>query len=69
MLVPVDHVRKYYVGESLYPLACSKYRWHYLSRQTKDEVLLVKTFDSKEDVPAKCRRCGSVTNFTFVLRS
>ncbi|KAH8807701.1 hypothetical protein F5884DRAFT_900056 [Xylogone sp. PMI_703] len=54
MLVAVDHVRKYYTGESLYPLACSKYRWHYLNLQTKDEVLLFKTFDSKEDVPAKC---------------
>lgn len=55
MLVAVDHVRKNYVGEGLYPLARPKYRWHYLNRQTKDEVLLIKTFDSKEDVPAKCK--------------
>ncbi|KAI8626761.1 putative 7 alpha-cephem-methoxylase [Xylariaceae sp. FL1651] len=53
-LLAVDHVRKYYVGESLYPMASAEYRWYYLGQQTKDEVLLFKTFDSSELVPAKC---------------
>lgn len=44
-LLRVDHVRKYYVGESLYPLQSPEYRWHYLNRQTRDEVLLFKMFD------------------------
>lgn len=50
----VDHVRKSYVGESLYPLAYPGYRWHYLNRQTKDEVLMFKTYDSSESAPARC---------------
>ncbi|UPK91720.1 hypothetical protein LCI18_002655 [Fusarium solani-melongenae] len=54
MPLRVDHVRKYYVGESLYPLQSPKYRWHYLNRETRDEVLLFKMFDSRESVAAKC---------------
>ena len=51
----VDHVRKHHVGESLYPLYKPDYRWYYLNRQTRDEVLLLKIFDSKEGVPARCK--------------
>ncbi|OAA43583.1 hypothetical protein ISF_09668 [Cordyceps fumosorosea ARSEF 2679] len=54
-LIQVDHVRKYYIGESLYPLQSASYRWYYLNRQTPDEVLLFKIFDSKENVQAKCK--------------
>lgn len=54
-LLAVDHVRKHYVGEGLYPLADPQYRWYYLNQQTKDEVILIKTFDSKEGVAAKCK--------------
>ncbi|CAH0044609.1 unnamed protein product [Clonostachys solani] len=53
-LLGVDHVRKYYVGESLYPLQSPGYKWYYLNGQTRDEVILFKNFDSKTDVPAKC---------------
>ncbi|KAK1750107.1 hypothetical protein QBC47DRAFT_124929 [Echria macrotheca] len=53
-LIAADHVRKYYVGESLYPLPDPQYRWYYLSRQTKDECLVFKTFDSSGEVTAKC---------------
>ncbi|KAF5667726.1 hypothetical protein FDENT_12034 [Fusarium denticulatum] len=53
-LIKVDHVRKHHIGESLYPLECDRYRWYYLNKQTPDEVLLIKMFDSKEDVAAIC---------------
>ena len=53
-LVTADHVRKFYIGESLYPLHNGSHRWYYLNRQTKDEVLLLKMFDNKEGVMATC---------------
>ncbi|KAL7791168.1 putative 7 alpha-cephem-methoxylase [Trichoderma afarasin] len=54
-LLTVDHVRKTYVGESMYPLACpERYKWYYLNRQEKEEVLLFKTYDSDINARAKC---------------
>lgn len=42
-----DFVRKQYVGESMYPLpGWGQYRWYYLSCQTRDEVLMLKMYDS-----------------------
>lgn len=58
-----DFVRKQYVGESMYPLpGWGQYRWYYLSCQTRDEVLMLKMYDSDKDVRARCkfkRRLGS----------
>jgi hypothetical protein len=45
-LVEADHVRKHYSGTNYYALSSPHYRWYYLSHQTKDEVTLVKIFDS-----------------------
>ncbi|KAK3350474.1 hypothetical protein B0H65DRAFT_545598 [Neurospora tetraspora] len=53
-LVAVDHVRKNYEGEGLYPLYDQGMKWYYLNRQTKDEVLFFKTYDSAEGVKARC---------------
>ncbi|KAJ4149961.1 hypothetical protein LMH87_010733 [Akanthomyces muscarius] len=53
-LVSVDHVTRGYIGESYYPLYHASHRWYYLDKQTKDEVLLFKTFDSSADAKAKC---------------
>ncbi|KAK3324483.1 hypothetical protein B0T19DRAFT_402713 [Cercophora scortea] len=53
-LLAVDHVRKYHIGESLYPLYCETSRWYYLNGQGRDEVLLFKTFDSSTKAAAKC---------------
>lgn len=53
-LVNIDHVRRTYVGETQYAVYSSEYRWHYLSRQKKDEVIIMKMYDSAQDVPAKC---------------
>ncbi|KAK3687875.1 hypothetical protein B0T22DRAFT_375046 [Podospora appendiculata] len=53
-LLAVDHVRKYHIGESLYPLYCDTSRWYYLNGQSKDEALLFKTYDSSPKAAAKC---------------
>ena len=45
-LVEADHVRKHYSGTNYYALSSPHYRWYYLNKQTKDEVTLVKIFDS-----------------------
>lgn len=52
--VGIDHIRRYCVGESNYPLYSSGYRWYYLNRQTRDEVLIFKTHDSDTSVKAMC---------------
>ncbi|KAH6873455.1 hypothetical protein B0T10DRAFT_499784 [Thelonectria olida] len=53
-LLAVDHVRKNYVGESLYPLYSSDMQWYFLDRQEKDEVLIFKTFDSSTKTSSRC---------------
>ncbi|KAK5653466.1 hypothetical protein OQA88_8952 [Cercophora sp. LCS_1] len=53
-LIEVDVVRQSYVGESYYPLEYSGYKWHYLDRQTKEEVLFMKMYDSSPMVKATC---------------
>ncbi|KAK4504223.1 hypothetical protein PRZ48_005139 [Zasmidium cellare] len=53
-LINIDHVRRTYVGETQYAVHSPEYRWHYLSRQKKDEVIIMKMYDSAQDVPAKC---------------
>ena len=45
-LIAVDHIRRNFNGEVYYPLYSSTYRWWYLSQQKKDEVLLIKMYDS-----------------------
>ncbi|KAK7414061.1 hypothetical protein QQX98_007093 [Neonectria punicea] len=53
-LVEVDVVRHSYIGESYYPLQDDRYRWHFISNQSKEEVLLFKMYDSDVGVKAKC---------------
>lgn len=45
-LIAVDHVRRKYIGESYYPLYRPTYRWWYLSQQKRNEVILLKMYDS-----------------------
>lgn len=54
-LVEADHVRKHYSGANIYAKSSPHYRWHYLSQQRKDEVSLIKMFDSHPEVEAKCK--------------
>ncbi|KAF2022376.1 hypothetical protein BU24DRAFT_471539 [Aaosphaeria arxii CBS 175.79] len=51
----VDQVRKDYVGSSMFMMKNDSMRWHYLSNQRPDEVLLFKQFDSLDN--AKARFC------------
>lgn len=51
-LVEADHVRKQYSGANFYAKASRRYRWHYLKHQRKEEVTLLKMFDSDPDVEA-----------------
>ena len=53
-LILVDHVKRTYIGESLYPLYNPKLQWYYLNEQTKDEVLLLKMNDTNSKAGAKC---------------
>ena len=53
-LMETDHVRTYYAGSTMYVLDRPEHRWHYLSRQAPDEVLMFKNFDSSTDVAASC---------------
>lgn len=54
-LVETDHVRTSYIGSTMYLMSRPEHRWHYVSRQRPDEVLLFKNFDSASDVAAKCK--------------
>ncbi|KAJ5081638.1 hypothetical protein NUU61_009902 [Penicillium alfredii] len=53
-MLETDHVRKHYLGATMYAMAREKYRWYYLHRQRKDEVTLLKMFDSDPEVEGKC---------------
>ncbi|MCJ1424315.1 hypothetical protein MMC29_002202 [Sticta canariensis] len=52
-LVETDHVRRQYSGSTLYMMHNSAQRFYYMSKQSKNEVLIFKNFDSKSDVEAK----------------
>ena len=45
-LIAVDHVRRKYIGESYYLLYRPTHRWWYLSQQKRNEVILLKMYDS-----------------------
>lgn len=52
-LVETDHVRRHYSGSTLYLMRNPAQRFYYMSKQSKNEVLIFKNFDSKPDVGAK----------------
>lgn len=54
-LVETDHVRRHYSGSTLYLMHNPAQRFYYMSKQSKNEVLIFKNFDSKPDVEAKCK--------------
>lgn len=51
-LIESDHVRKAYTGMTMYSLTSDSYRWYYLNQQGRDEVTLIKIFDSHPNGPA-----------------
>lgn len=55
-LVEADHVRKHYNGSNYYLRESPRYKWYYLSNQTKTEVTMIQMFDSaKTNVSGKSR--------------
>lgn len=56
-LVQVDVVRQSYVGECYYPLQNDSNRWYFINRQTEEDVLIFKMYDSDENAKAKCSEC------------
>ncbi|KAH8881848.1 methyltransferase CmcJ [Thozetella sp. PMI_491] len=54
-LIECDHVRRSFTGANLYAHFNPGHQWYYLSEQRPDEVLLLKMFDSDENV--KATRC------------
>ena len=54
-MIPVDHIRRHHAGEVMYATHQPGHLWYYLSRQTTEEVLVFKNFDSAPDVKAKCK--------------
>lgn len=53
-LVETDHVRRYYTGTTIYVLHNPKQRYYYMDKQSKEDVLIFKNFDSKEGIKARC---------------
>lgn len=53
-LIPCDHVTEKFATDTIYPLRNPRQKWYYLNRQTPEEAILFKNFDSAEDVEAIC---------------
>lgn len=53
-LIPCDHVTEKFATDTIYPLRNPRQKWYYLNKQTPEEAILFKNFDSAEDVEAIC---------------
>lgn len=54
-LVQADHIRRKFKGETLFTYYSPHHKWYYVSKQTPDEVILFKNFDSDPNVKAQSR--------------
>jgi hypothetical protein len=52
-LLEADIIREKYTGHMMYALYDAGMAWYYMSRQRDDEVVIFKSYDSKDGV-AKC---------------
>ncbi|KAK4455291.1 hypothetical protein QBC34DRAFT_389712 [Podospora aff. communis PSN243] len=52
-LVECDRIRRAFLGCTMYVKYVEGIKWHYMSRQDNDDLLVFKTFDSDSDVPAR----------------
>lgn len=52
--VEADHVRRQYTGSTMYLMADPQQQFYYMSKQSQNDVLIFKNFDSKRDVEAPC---------------
>jgi hypothetical protein len=53
-LVEADHIRRQYMGSTMYLKHNSNQRFYYMSNQTREDVLMFKNFDSDGGVGAQC---------------
>lgn len=53
-LIASDFVRRKYAGETYFVQYNADQKWFYLSNQENDEVIMMKMYDSSNDVEAKC---------------
>ncbi|KAF8846859.1 hypothetical protein BDZ45DRAFT_370684 [Acephala macrosclerotiorum] len=53
-LLPTDHIKKAYIGQTNNLMYRPGFRWHYLSNQTKDECFIFKMYDSLDGVAKHC---------------
>jgi len=66
-LVEADHIRRHYTGSMMYLKYNPEQRFYYMSKQSKEDVLIFKNFDSSRDVKAICeynefRDCKGVSD-------
>lgn len=54
-LVEADHIRRHYMGSTMYLMRNSRHKFYYMSKQSKDDVLIFKNFDSSPNVAAQCK--------------
>lgn len=52
-LVEADHIRRQYMGSTMYLKHNQNQRFYYMSNQTKEDVLMFKNFDSDRTMPAQ----------------
>ncbi|KAK0614480.1 hypothetical protein B0T14DRAFT_570415 [Immersiella caudata] len=57
-LLECDHIRKKYIGSTVFLTHKDGYRWRYLSHHRPEELLVMKMFDSN---PAVARHCPHVS--------
>lgn len=53
-LVETDHVKRHYTGSTMYLMHNAKHKFYYMSKQSKNDVLIFKNFDSDQNVRAQC---------------
>ncbi|PVH88849.1 methyltransferase CmcJ [Cadophora sp. DSE1049] len=63
-LVECDHVRRHYMGSTMYLKSAKEQKFYYMSKQGKDDVLLFKQFDSRRNIKGKFAPHASFKNPT-----
>ncbi|KAH7000617.1 hypothetical protein EDB80DRAFT_866625 [Ilyonectria destructans] len=53
-LLPTDHIKKAYIGQTSNLMYRPGFQWHYLSNQTKEECFIFKMYDSLDGVAKHC---------------
>ncbi|KAL4804992.1 hypothetical protein BDV18DRAFT_141709 [Aspergillus unguis] len=48
-----DQIMRTYIGETIFPLYDSEATWYFLAEQRPEELVLLKIYDSSEDVRVK----------------